>query len=201
MTDTFRFSKRQPFCNNSCKLKFYLSLFFTLYLSLTAVLYLLVSPSYQSYVLYSLIIPFNLALILYLGRTLTYTILFPYSNCCYSLYEKKRQSYAYNQDFVNKLEQIADSVELMIKEGKKYNVNNTNTKMSQCELIKLYIEINSKIKGNRVINAVTRSMERIRDLLKQIEIDLTPMNQKNKIQMNEIQSMNIWDMYAQEVDE
>lgn len=89
----------------------------------------------------------------------------------------------------------------MIKEGNKYNVNNTNTKMSQCELIKLYIEINSKIKGNRVINAVTRSMERIRDLLKQIEIDLTPMNQKNKIQMNEIQSMNIWDMYAQEVDE
>lgn len=64
----------------------------------------------------------------------------------------------------------------MIKEGNKYNVNNTNTKMSQCELIKLYIEINSKIKGNRVINAVTRSMERIRDLLKKIEIDLTPMN-------------------------
>ena len=64
----------------------------------------------------------------------------------------------------------------MIKEGNKYNVNNTNTKMSQCELIKLYIEINSKIKGNRVINAVTGSMERIRDLLKQIEIDLTPIN-------------------------
>jgi hypothetical protein len=64
----------------------------------------------------------------------------------------------------------------MIKEGNKYNVNNTNTKMSQCELIKLYIEINSKIKGNRVINAVTGSMERIRDLLKQIEVDLTPMN-------------------------
>jgi hypothetical protein len=34
-----------------------------------------------------------------------------------------------------------------------------------CELIKLFIEVNSKIKGNRTISAVTRSMERIRGLL------------------------------------
>ena len=48
--------------------------------------------------------------------------------------------------------------------------------MSQCELIKLYIEINSKIKGNKVINEVTRSLERIRELLKQIEVNLKTMN-------------------------
>jgi hypothetical protein len=34
-----------------------------------------------------------------------------------------------------------------------------------CELVKIYIEVNSKVKGNRMIRKVTRSMERIRNLL------------------------------------
>jgi hypothetical protein len=47
-----------------------------------------------------------------------------------------------------------------------------------CELVKIYIEVNSKIKGNKMIRTVTRSMERMRNLLQQIEVDLTRMNRK-----------------------
>jgi hypothetical protein len=47
-----------------------------------------------------------------------------------------------------------------------------------CELVKIYIEVNSKIKGNKMIRTVTRSMERMRNFLQQIEVDLTRMNKK-----------------------
>jgi hypothetical protein len=44
-------------------------------------------------------------------------------------------------------------------------------------------------------------MERIRDLLKQIEINLTPMNKKNKVHLKEIKSINLWGIYAADVNE
>ena len=46
------------------------------------------------------------------------------------------------------------------------DMTDVNTDLFQgCELIKLYIEVNSQIKGNRMIRAVTSSLERMRDLL------------------------------------
>ena len=69
-----------------------------------------------------------------------------------------------------------------------------------CELIKIYIEVNSKIKGNRMIKAVTRSMERMRDLLQQIEVDVNRMNKK-KIKLLEQENLNLWDMYSQQLNE
>lgn len=65
-----------------------------------------------------------------------------------------------------------------------------------CELIKIYIEVNSKIKGNRMIRAVTRSMERMRDLLQQIDVDVKRMNKK-KMKLLEQENLNLWEMYAQ----
>ncbi len=46
------------------------------------------------------------------------------------------------------------------------DMTDVNTDLFQgCELIKLYIEVNSQIKGNKMIRAVVRSLERMRDLL------------------------------------
>jgi hypothetical protein len=54
------------------------------------------------------------------------------------------------------------------------DMTDVNTDLFQgCDLIKLYIEVNSQIKGNKMIRAVTRSLERMRDFLQYIEVDIT----------------------------
>jgi hypothetical protein len=99
----FSFTKRPPFCNTSCRLKFYLTLFFLFYLSLTAAAFYFTSlkfPAYQYYVLFALIIPLNLFLIICLGHTFTRSIFFPYSNSCFSRKQKKDTSASFGDDFI-----------------------------------------------------------------------------------------------------
>ena len=113
----FIFTTRQPFCNRSCRLKFCLTLFFFFYLSLTACAFYFTTlyiPSYQYYILIALLIPFNLAVILTLGNTFTHSILFPYSNSCFSLKQKKDTSASFGDDFVKIYRHIAKSVKLML---------------------------------------------------------------------------------------
>ena len=54
-------------------------------------------------------------------------------------------SLTFSEDFVEKFEKIADSVKFMVEESKNYNyydLRDTNSKMSKCEYIKDYIELN-----------------------------------------------------------
>ena len=47
-----------------------------------------------------------------------------------------------------------------------------------CELIKIYIEINTKIKGSSILRKIKRSMERMREKMMNIELDVSRMGCK-----------------------
>lgn len=59
-----------------------------------------------------------------------------------------------------------------------------------CELIKIYIEINTKIKGSSTLKKIKRSMERMRENLMNIHLDISKMGCKKEIKIT------MWEMYA-----